>query len=182
MQIFKTWQQKNRSLPLRILTLILAGFVFLYLFPWILLVGSPRLDAGLGLPPFPSGLLNLILGAILIISGGAFAFWSVLAEVITGEGTPVPAVPTRWLVVGGPFRYCRNPMTLGTLTTYLGVAIIGTSVSGVILVVLFGLALVAYIKGVEEKELEARFGESYLAYKRSVPFLIPNIRQTKQSQ
>ena len=28
----------------------------------------------------------------------------------------------------------------------------------------------------EEKELELRFGQSYLEYKRKVPFLIPNFR------
>ncbi len=33
-------------------------------------------------------------------------------------------------------------------------------------------AAVVYLKLVEEQELEARFGEAYLAYKREVPFLL----------
>jgi protein-S-isoprenylcysteine O-methyltransferase Ste14 len=36
----------------------------------------------------------------------------------------------------------------------------------------------AYIK-LEEKELEARFGEEYKEYKRKTPFLIPKIRKIK---
>jgi len=36
-----------------------------------------------------------------------------------------------------------------------------------------------YIKLVEEKELEARFGEEYREYKRKTPFLIPKIWKIK---
>jgi protein-S-isoprenylcysteine O-methyltransferase Ste14 len=35
-----------------------------------------------------------------------------------------------------------------------------------------GLLLI-YIKRVEEKEMEIRFDQNYLAYKRQTPFLIP---------
>jgi protein-S-isoprenylcysteine O-methyltransferase Ste14 len=37
-------------------------------------------------------------------------------------------------------------------------------------------AYLAYLKLVEERELEARFGEDYLAYKRSTPFIVPRLR------
>jgi protein-S-isoprenylcysteine O-methyltransferase Ste14 len=33
-----------------------------------------------------------------------------------------------------------------------------------------------YIKLIEEKELEARFGLDYLAYKRNTPFILPRLR------
>lgn len=42
-----------------------------------------------------------------------------------------------------------------------------------LLVLLFGVFLVVYIKRVEEPELARRFGEEYLAYKQRTPFLIP---------
>jgi protein-S-isoprenylcysteine O-methyltransferase Ste14 len=32
-----------------------------------------------------------------------------------------------------------------------------------------------FLKYFEEKELELRFGDSYLEYKKSVPFLVPRI-------
>jgi protein-S-isoprenylcysteine O-methyltransferase Ste14 len=36
--------------------------------------------------------------------------------------------------------------------------------------------LLTYIKLAEEKEMIARFGEEYLAYRRRVPFIIPRLR------
>jgi len=33
--------------------------------------------------------------------------------------------------------------------------------------------LLAYIRFIEEKELEVRFGQDYVDYKRTTPFLLP---------
>jgi len=43
--------------------------------------------------------------------------------------------------------------------------------------VLFTALIIAYVKLVEEKELEARFGEKYIRYKKKTPFLIPKRRK-----
>ena len=56
---------------------------------------------------------------------------------------------------------------------YLGVALIFRSIGAVIMVLLFAGWLLIYIKRVEEKEMEIRFGQDYLAYKQRTPFLIP---------
>ena len=45
------------------------------------------------------------------------------------------------------------------------------------LTTLFLLFSTTYIKLVEEKEREARFGGEYKEYKRKIPFLIPKIRK-----
>jgi len=37
------------------------------------------------------------------------------------------------------------------------------------------LLLVTYLKRLEEGELAERFGASYLAYRRDVPFIIPRL-------
>jgi protein-S-isoprenylcysteine O-methyltransferase Ste14 len=42
-----------------------------------------------------------------------------------------------------------------------------------IIVLLFAGLLLIYIKRIEEKEMELRFGQDYLAYKQQTPFLIP---------
>ena len=42
-----------------------------------------------------------------------------------------------------------------------------------IVVLLSAGLLLIYIKRVEEKEMEIRFGQDYLAYKQQTPFLIP---------
>jgi len=64
-------------------------------------------------------------------------------------------------------------MALGAIVMYLGVAILVGSIGAVALVLLGAALLLTYIKRVEEKEMEMRFGQEYLEYKRRTPFLIP---------
>jgi len=80
---------------------------------------------------------------------------------------------TQKLLISGPFKQCRNPMTLGTILLYLGVSIIAGSLSALVIVVLLMSLLMLYLKNIEEKELEIRFGEDYLKYKSKTPFIIP---------
>jgi protein-S-isoprenylcysteine O-methyltransferase Ste14 len=80
---------------------------------------------------------------------------------------------TQKLVIQAPYTYCRNPMALGAFGMYLGVAILFHSIGVGIVVLLFTGLLLVYIKRVEEKEMEIRFGQEYLSYKQQTPFLIP---------
>jgi protein-S-isoprenylcysteine O-methyltransferase Ste14 len=82
-------------------------------------------------------------------------------------------MPTQELIISGPFRYCRNPMTLGTILAYLGLSIAAATVVGVALALILGALLITYLKKVEEKELTERFGQQYLDYKQNVPFIVP---------
>ena len=66
-------------------------------------------------------------------------------------------------------------MTLGTICMYTGVAILAGSISALLVVLLFFSMLLVYIKKIEEKELEIRFGEEYITYKAKTPFLIPRM-------
>jgi protein-S-isoprenylcysteine O-methyltransferase Ste14 len=155
--------------------LLPAGILFLILIPYILLVVSPSLDARLGLDRLSPGPASFIIGAILVVVGLFFAQWSILVQFTHGRGTPLPMIPTQRLITSGPFQYCRNPMTLGTILAYLGLSIAAATIVGVILVAALAALLLLYIKRMEEKELAERFGEEYLAYKRDVPFIIPRM-------
>jgi len=64
-------------------------------------------------------------------------------------------------------------MTLGTAIFYLGVAIWLGSFSAIGLGLVYPVGILIYIKVIEEKELEDRFGSEYLEYKKRTPFLIP---------
>ena len=44
--------------------------------------------------------------------------------VVEGRGTPAPVAPTERLVVGGDYRFVRNPMYLAVVTAILGQAMI----------------------------------------------------------
>ena len=81
-------------------------------------------------------------------------------------------VAAQELLISGPFRLCRNPMSFGTPLLYSGIGILLISPGIVILVAILGGLLLAYIKRVQEKELEIRFGASYKAYKEKTPILV----------
>jgi protein-S-isoprenylcysteine O-methyltransferase Ste14 len=80
---------------------------------------------------------------------------------------------TQKLIIQPPYSFCRNPMALGAILMYLGVAVLFGSMGAVVLVLLGAGCLLTYIKRIEEKEMEIRFGQEYLDYKKKTPFLIP---------
>lgn len=167
------WSKKEYSLRTRLLGLIPAGLVFLFLFPYILVILLSRLDAALRLPVLQFGAINYIIGGLLLTIGAAFGFLSIFQQMTQARGTPIPVMATQKLLVQGVFKYSRNPMIFGTFCAYFGVAILVGSISSAIAVILFTIMIIIYIKTVEEKELALRFGQEYLEYKASTPFFFP---------
>lgn len=151
--------------------------IFLGLLPYGFIALGGWLNRTLLLPSLAFPPYHWIVGGALMIPGAVFAIWSIYAQFTLGRGTPVPLLPTHKLIVTPPFTYCRNPMTLGTLLMYLGLAVAFGSLGAALLVLLFVALLLVYIKRLEEKELELRFGQEYLDYKRRTPFIIPRFRK-----
>lgn len=171
---FARWARTERREGVR--TLILAfvgGPIFLGLMPVVVGGAGPRLDRRLGLPVLQLGLGTRVLSGGVALTGLALGLWSVVAQVTRGRGTPLPVMPTQQLLTERPFCYCRNPMTLGTILAYLGLALARATFAGAALVVALSAGLLVYLKRIEERELAERFGEAYLAYRRDTPFLIP---------
>ncbi|MFL7812655.1 MAG: isoprenylcysteine carboxylmethyltransferase family protein [Anaerolineales bacterium] len=175
MDRYKKWAEREYPITSRILALIPAGLLIVVLIPYFLIRSGPAIDRALGLPSFQLGLAGLIAGVILIVVGMVYALWSIVSQMTRASGTPLPVMPTQKLLISPPFDQCRNPMTLGTILAYLGISVILGSTSGVILAVLISTLLICYLKFIEEKELEARFGEEYLTYKSRTPFIIPRL-------
>ena len=171
------WSKRRYSKGQRIIALIPACLLFLIGIPFALVILSPFIDTYLRLPKFVLEPLNIIVALSLIISGLLFSAWSVWVQFKIGEGTPIPMMPTQKLVVDGPYAYCRNPMTLGMIIFYFGISVWIGSLSSIGLTLLFTALIIAYVKLVEERELEARFGEEYIKYKKRTPFLIPKRRK-----
>jgi protein-S-isoprenylcysteine O-methyltransferase Ste14 len=89
--------------------------------------------------------------------------------VIEGLGTPAPTAPTDRLVVGGLYRYVRNPMYLAVAAVILGQAgVLGRWIL-VAYAVLFGMTVWSFVHWYEEPTLRRRFGSSYDEYVASVP-------------
>jgi len=173
----KIVQASNKPLSTRTrsIAIIAPILVFFLFFPALLfLIPSLILDKWFALPTLPNFLLRALVGSILIVIGVTFLLWTLKAQREIGKGTPMPLMATRKLIVQAPYAYCRNPLAFGLMTLYFGISIFIGSVSSLIAVIVFSTIILSYIKFVEEKELERRFGEAYVEYKQTTPFIIPH--------
>ncbi|MBK6647797.1 MAG: hypothetical protein IPG44_18980 [Anaerolineales bacterium] len=135
--------------------------------------GLTRFDALLGLPSLPFKPLMLALGILLAIPG--LYFLAVTNKLLRALGSGTNAfILTKRIVDDDIYKRTRNPMSLGFYLCALAVAFASSS-TFVLLAASLGLipAHIFFLKYFEELELELRFGESYLEYKKSAPFLIP---------
>jgi protein-S-isoprenylcysteine O-methyltransferase Ste14 len=166
------------NLPLspgtRFLAKALPVFVYSIFFP-ALLFFIPKfiLDPWLQLPQFLTPVARAVLGGSLITLGLIPLLWSIRVQRVIGQGTPMPLMATQNLVVEKPYSYCRNPLYFGLINLFFGISILLGSISSLFMVLAFSVIILLFTRIVEEKELEKRFGEEYLAYKRTTPFIIP---------
>ncbi len=161
----------------RLVLMLFLAPVFLFLLPWLFIRLGAKIDQRLGWAPILSSPFNFVLGGLMITAGGLFAVWSNYSQLTLGRGTPVPLMATQMLIVQAPYTFCRNPMALGAILMYLGVAALFHSIGAAAVVLFFSAVLLVYIKRFEEKEMELRFGDEYLEYKRRTPFLIPRLKK-----
>ena len=166
------WSRKEYTFEQRILSLLPEAIFFIIILPYALFLLSSWIDKFFSFPSF-SCLINAFIGSFMVILGIFFSGWSILTLFGKGKGTPSPVMATQKLVKEKPYSYCRNPMAFGNFIFYVGIAIIAGSPSFIILVILLTSLHLAYIKKVEEKELEERFGKEYEKYKSSTPFFLP---------
>jgi protein-S-isoprenylcysteine O-methyltransferase Ste14 len=148
------------------LFLFAAPGVMAGLIPW-LLTGWESTD-----PP----MVVAVLGAILIVAGTAVVLLAFARFVLEGRGTPAPIAPTDTLVVGGLYRYVRNPMYVAVGTTIVGQALLLGRPALLAWAALFWAVVAAFVHGYEEPTLSAQYGEQYAAYRRAVPAWIPRLR------
>jgi len=116
---------------------------------------------------------NIFLSLPLLVIGAILALGTVYSF-IKARGSPVPLNPPKKLIITGLYSWVRNPMLLGWIIMLFGIGILLNSISLIfILTPLFILLNILYIKTIEEKEMEKKFGKEYLKYKESVPMFIP---------
>jgi protein-S-isoprenylcysteine O-methyltransferase Ste14 len=120
-----------------------------------------------------------IAGIILLCAGLSLAAWTMWLFAKRGQGTAAPWNPPKKLVIEGPYRHVRNPMITSVLILLIAEALLLNSwlLMGIFALFLGGNML--YFPFVEEKGLEKRFGQDYLAYKREVPRWLPRITPFK---
>jgi protein-S-isoprenylcysteine O-methyltransferase Ste14 len=109
------------------------------------------------------------LGAVLVVVGMGVLLGAFVQFVAEGIGTPAPIAPTEQLVVGGLYRYVRNPMYLAVLSTIAGHALLLSQLALLLYGSAVALAVVAFVRGYEEPTLRRRYGAAYDDYLRDVP-------------
>jgi protein-S-isoprenylcysteine O-methyltransferase Ste14 len=166
------------EIPRRQLLPYLGIFVVV---PIITYVVGRWLDGLLSLPAFPPFPANLVVGFAVFYAGLSIGIKS--TKVLHREGLGLPwgearkKVQSSRLVVTGPYAYTRNPMILGYSMLPCGMGFMFRS-PGMFTVIPLVVVLinVGIVKIWEEPSLETRFGQEFLNYKESTPFLIPGPR------
>jgi len=110
-----------------------------------------------------------VLGAALIVAGGAVLVSAFARFVREGLGTPAPLAPTEHLVVGGLYRYVRNVMYIAVTTTIVGQALLLGQVVLLVYAAVAWAGMAAFVLVYEEPTLADRYGAQYEEYRRAVP-------------
>ena len=146
---------------------IMAGLI-----PWLLTGWQVR-------EPVPYWAPMRLLGAILLLAGLIVLVQAFVRFVVEGLGTPVPVAAPQRLVVGGLYRYVRNPMYVAILAALVGQALLLGKLGLVLYAAAFWLIGAAFVRWYEEPTLTRRFGADYEAYRRAVPAWWPCLRPWK---
>src|SRR4051812_24496048 len=146
-----------------LLFLLIAPGTVAGLVPW-LLTGWAIHDW-----PQPYATPLRLVGAVLIMLGVPVLLHAFARFVLDGVGTPAPVAPPEHLVVGGLYRYVRNPMYLAVAATIVGQALILGRPALLLYAAAFGAIVVSFVRFYEEPTLSRRFGAEYDAYRRAVP-------------
>ena len=124
--------------------------------------------------------VRVLLGFALVAAGLAVLVNAFFRFVWAGRGTPAPIAPTEYLVVGGSYRYVRNPMYVAVVTVIVGQALAFWSMGLLAYGLLVWLIMAAFARWYEEPVLQDRYGASYELYRTSVRAWIPRLHPWTQ--
>lgn len=119
--------------------------------------------------PIPTG-----VGLVLVIVTGLAGLLTVANLALKGLGAPFAIALSKKLAMDWFYAWTRNPMVLAALALLTSLGIWFQSALFVLwTLTVFTPALLFFVKVYEERELEIRFGASYLEYKSRTPMLFP---------
>ena len=148
---------------------LLAPGVVVGLIPWLLTRWQAR-------EPLPYWTPVRVLGGILLVAGLIALVQAFVRFVVEGFGTPAPVAAPDRLVVGGVYRYVRNPMYVAVLAAIIGQALLLGRLGLLLYAGAAWLIVAAFVHWYEEPTLTRRFGAEYEAYRRAVPAWLPRLR------
>lgn len=119
-------------------------------------------------------------GAMLALAAALVLVTAFVRFVIEGVGTPAPVAPTRHLVVGGIYRYVRNPMYIAVVSAIVGQGLFLGQLGLLVYAAVVGAIMAAFARWYEEPALLEQFGDEYAEYRRAVPGWWPRLRSSKR--
>jgi protein-S-isoprenylcysteine O-methyltransferase Ste14 len=137
--------------PLLFVIPLLVSVVIEYFFPTV----------------FVQGPIRWIAGVLLVACGIALNAAGFVTQRRAGTD-PIPFNPTTKIVSHGLYRFSRNPMYIGFALWTLGLATLLNSMWALLAVPLGLILIDLLVVAREERYLERKFGEEYLAYKQRV--------------
>jgi protein-S-isoprenylcysteine O-methyltransferase Ste14 len=119
--------------------------------------------------PFPR-----LLAVPLLILTSIGTLITVMNLALSGLGAPFAIALSRRLANRWMYAWTRNPMVVSLLACLCSAALYLQSLQYLIWILLILCpAWLYFLKVYEERELEIRFGEPYLEYKKTTPFFWP---------
>lgn len=113
-----------------------------------------------------------IIGIILYVAGFLLMAWALISLRNNYQlGGSVPR-DTDKLVILGPYRFLRHPMYAAALYISLGLACLTQSLACFAVFCIY-LVLILLLIPVEEKGLQAAYGQQYAAYQQQTGKLVP---------
>ncbi|WP_423184688.1 methyltransferase family protein [Arthrobacter sp. NyZ413] len=142
--------------------------------PWLLTRWKVR-------RPVPGGVPAQVAGAVMLVGGASVIANSFVHFAVEGVGTPAPFAPPKHLVVGGLYRFVRNPIYVAIVAAVAGqglllgqAKLLGVAALGVVPVAVF-------VRFYEEPALTRKFGAEYTMYKENVPGWLPRLTPWRQT-
>src|SRR5918993_4527383 len=149
---------------------LLAPGVVGGLMPWLLTGGWQVRE------PLPYWAPARVLGGVVLVAGLIALVGAFVRFVVEGFGTPAPVAAPERLVIGGVYRYVRNPMYVAVLAAILCQSVLFGRLGLLLYAGVVWAAVAAFVRFYEEPTLTSRFGADYEAYRRAVPAWWPRLR------
>jgi protein-S-isoprenylcysteine O-methyltransferase Ste14 len=155
--------------------------IFFVVAPGVVAGFLPWLFTGWRMRSLPDGWATVavplrILGAAMVIAGAGALITAFARFVTEGLGTPAPVAPPTRLVVGGLYRYVRNPMYVALLCCLIGQTLLLLQPVLFWYTLAVAAAVVSFVKLYEEPHLAQRFGTDFDTFRHNVPGWWPRLR------
>lgn len=141
------------------------NFIFPFALLFVLLPGPTMLA-----DPMDAVLLGFVVSGLgQLVRGTTIGFKYII------RGGKDRRVYAEDLVTEGLYSHCRNPMYVGNVLVFSGIAIACNTWTTVLVAIPFGVFIYVAIIAAEENFLRGKFGAAFDAYCRDVPRWIPRL-------